>query len=132
MKELKSRFEISTDELQHRIDLQQKYHNEPIQQAVAILEAAVDKVISSLGVDTSKEPEVITMQMDSLGIFINSIEDETMPKAMGIYVSITSGKDIIPYAFVGNARLDSGGRCYCDILFFMSNKLDETGGIKIL
>jgi hypothetical protein len=131
MDELKSRFEVSQDELTHRQQLQEKYHIEPSKQATAILEAAVDKVLQGLGVDTS-DPTTIPQQMETLGIFANSIEDERMPKAMGIYISVVSGDTITPYCYIGNARLVSDGRCFVDIQYFLSNKLDETGGIKIL
>jgi len=131
-KELKTRFEISADELEYRMLKQQEMHIEPGQKAVQILEAALDKVLTGLGVNV-EDVASIPAQQEALGIFVNSIEDERMPNAMGIYVSITTKNgNIIPYAWCGDARLASDGKCYCDIQFFQTNRLIESGGTKII
>jgi hypothetical protein len=140
-KKLKSRFEISSDELNHRMELQQKYHDEPLTRAGVLLQVAMDKVLTKLGVDV-KDPETIAMQMINMGIFANSIEDEAHPKLNGIYVSLVTGHsnytsldgepDIIPYAFIGNARLSKDGRCRCDITYWNEHRLDEISGDKII
>jgi hypothetical protein len=89
-----------------------------------------------------KDPETIAMQMINMGIFANSIEDEAHPKLNGIYISLVTSKldettitmepDIIPYAFIGNARLSKDGRCRCDITYWNEHRLDEINGDKII
>jgi hypothetical protein len=131
-KELKTIYEISADELEYRMLKQQEMHNEPCQKAVQILESALESVLKSLGVNVEADEETIALQLDNMGIYVNSVDDERMPKAMGIYVSVTVGKDIIPYAWVGDARLNSDGRCFCDVMWFTKNKMDETGGVRLI
>jgi uncharacterized linocin/CFP29 family protein len=130
-KELKTRFEISADELEHRMKLHQEVTLDPGQKAVRILEAAIDKVLTKLGVDVT-DPETIPAQQEALGIIITENTDERTPQINGFFIFAQKGKDLIPYAWVGAARLEHDGRCYCDIQYFMDNRLDETGGIKII
>ena len=51
MPDIKDRYSISADELESRMQKQKKLHDEPAQKAVAILEAACDMVLKSLGVN---------------------------------------------------------------------------------
>jgi DNA replicative helicase MCM subunit Mcm2 (Cdc46/Mcm family) len=132
MSEPKTRYEISSDELNNRMERQARYHEEPVQRAVAVLEAALDSVMKKLGVDVDQDPENIQMQMDNLGIDVRSIDDPSMPKACGFYVFLIRGSDITPYAWIGDARLDQMGQCWCDIQWFREERLSETGGIKLL
>jgi len=132
MSEPKTRYEISSDELNDRMERQQRFHEEPIQRAVAVLEAALDSVMKKLGVDVDQDPENIQMQMENLGIDVRSIDDPSMPKACGFYVFLIRGSDIIPHSWIGDARLDQMGQCWCDIHLFNDDRLIESGGIKIL
>jgi len=131
MSDQKTRYEISADELNNRMERQQKYHEQPIQRAVAVLEAALDSVMKKLGVDVDQDPENVQMQMDDLGIDVRSIDDPSMPKACGFYVFLHKNGDIIPHSWVGDARLDQMGQCWCDIQVFNDDRLIESGGIKI-
>lgn len=125
----KTRFEISTDELAHRMKLQEE-SQDPGRKAVLILEAAIDKVLKRLGVDVTQDN--IPEQMEALGIIMTENSSETTPQLNGFYFFLRRGTDIISYAWAGAARIDSTGRCFCDIQYFLDDKLDEIGGIKIL
>lgn len=133
----KDRFRISADELESRMRQQQKEHNEPIQKAVALLEAALERVLEKLGVII--EDGNFQEQQDELGIIIT---EETRPEMAGIsgfFVFKTIRKkfnpeeiDIVPYAWVGAARLSKHGECFVDIQYFQDERLEETGGFKLL
>ena len=126
-----TRFDISEDELQARMERQKKIHTEPVQKAVEILEAALDVVMKSLGVDVTQDADTIKMNQEAMGITIWEHTDERSPQCNGFYVHIGYDR-FIPYAWVGAARLDSSGRCYADIQWFQSEKLSEIGGSKLI
>ena len=133
---IKDRFSISADELNFRMEKQKKLHDEPCQEAVLILEAALDKVLEKLGVNTSQVypdgSSAVADQMDALGIMMTENTDERTPQINGFFVFVTKDCDIIPYAWVGAARINSNGECFCDIHWFVDNRLDETGGVKLI
>lgn len=136
MADEKKWFEISADELNHRMEQKQKLQDEPVTQAVAILETAVDKVLNTLGVNTTDE-ETIVQQMIDLDIVMIEHTDERAPQLNGFYVFtrklLRNGTyDIIPYAWIGSARLNSVGECFVDIQFFTKNKLVEYGGLHLI
>jgi hypothetical protein len=130
-KEIKTRFEISADELAARMLKQQELHIEPGQKAVQILEAALDTVLKKLGVNVD-DVETIPDQMNALGIIMTENTDERAPQINGFFVFLAKDCDIIPYSWVGAARLESDGRCYCDIQFFQDERLQEVGGIRLI
>jgi hypothetical protein len=131
MPERKTVFEISADELEYRLVKQQEIHNDPCHRAVKILEAALDNVLEARGVDTS-DPETVAEQMINLGIIMTENTDERTPQLNGFFVFIQKDGDLIPYAWIGAARITREGKCFCDIQWFMDNRLDETGGIKLI
>jgi hypothetical protein len=132
MKHVKtSRYEISEDELLARMDQQQKLHVEPIQRAVALLEEALTQVLSGLGVDCTKDKEDISKQQDDLGITIWEHTDERSPQINGFFIHVDYG-DFTPYAWVGGAKLNHEGKCFCDIQYFMTEKLETKGGFKLV
>jgi hypothetical protein len=136
MAEEKKWYEISSDELQHRIEQKQKLQDEPVTQAVAILEAAVDKVLNTLGVDTTDE-ETIAQQMIDLDIIMIEHTDERAPQLNGFYIFtqklLRSGEyDIVPYAWVGAARLNSMGECFVDVQWYQKEQLTEVGGVRLV
>lgn len=130
MSELKTRYEISADELEARMEAQQKYHNEPVQKAVAILEAALDTVMESLGVNI--ELGDIPAQQDALGIIVTENTEEATPQLNGFYVFVNRKGEPVPYAWVGAAYLNHMGECYCEIHWFQKDKLTEMGGVKLV
>jgi hypothetical protein len=127
-----TKFQISTDELHARMEKQKAIHLEPVRQATALLEAALDKVMTGLGVDVTQSPESIHMQQEFLGIEVMEHTDERAPKLNGFFVFVRKGEDMIPYGWVGAARINSNGECFVDIQTFQDNRLEETGGIKIV
>lgn len=92
---------------------------------------ALDKVMSKLGVDVAQDEEAIKRQQEELGITIWEHEDERAPQINGFFIHIGYER-FIPFAWVGNARLDVNGECYCDIQWFQTNKLTRKNVGKIL
>jgi hypothetical protein len=136
MADEKKWWEISDDELQHRIEQKQKLQDEPVSQAVAILESAVDKVLNTLGVDTTEE-ETIAQQMIDLDIIMIEHTDERAPQLNGFYIFtqklLRSGDyDIQPYAWIGSARLNSLGECFVDVQWYAKEQLTEFGGVRLI
>lgn len=126
---IKDRFSISADELQHRMELQQKYHVEPLQKAVFLLDTALERVLGKLGVMI--EAGHIPEQQEALGIIIQEETREEMAGLMGYFIHVRRRGEIIPYAWVGAARVNTQGECFVDIQYFQDNRLEETGGFKI-
>jgi hypothetical protein len=126
---LKDRFSISADELEHRMQLQQKYHDEPLQKAVQILEAALDKVLTKLGVVI--EFGDIPSQQDALGIIITEETREELAGINGFFIFLARKGDIIPYCWIGAAQLNNMGECSCQIHYFQDERLEVSGGVKI-
>jgi hypothetical protein len=136
MAEEKKWWEVSADELQHRIEQKQKLQDEPVTQAVAILESAVDKVLNTLGVDTTDE-ETVAQQMIDLDIIMIEHTDERAPQLNGFYIFTrkllrSSEYDIVPYAWVGAARLNSMGECFVDVQWYQKEQLTEVGGVRLV
>ena len=125
----KSIYEVSKDEMAHRLEMD-ALSKDPGRKAVMILEVAIDKVLKKLGVDVSKNN--IPEQMEALGIIMTENSSEAMPQLNGFYLFLKRGMDIIAYAWCGAARIDSTGRCFCDVQYFQDDILDEVGGIKVL
>ena len=128
-KTIKDRFNISQDELEHRQQMQEKHHNQPVQKAVAILEAAVDTVLKKLGVDVTRDD--VAQQMDLLGIIMVEEAREELAGINGFYIYQRKKADIVPVAWVGAAQLNSVGECSCQIHSFMDERLIEVGGGKL-
>jgi hypothetical protein len=120
-------FQISEDELTARMERQRKQHDEPLQKAAELLEAAIERVVVSLGVDITKDTESIHMQMDMLGISINTLGDYP-----GVFVSLDKGDEFTPYAWISDAKLMSDGTYHYEIQWFKGNRMDEIGGIRLV
>lgn len=126
-----TRFEISQDELEARMERQRKMHDEPVSRAVALLHEALTQVLTKLGVDCTQDRDNIAMQQQDLGITIWEHTDDRSPQINGFFIHIGGG-DFIPYAWVGSARLDTGGNVWCDIQYFQEGKMESLGGIKVV
>lgn len=124
-------FQISADELQSRIAKKEAEHDEPCKKAVQILEAAVDKVLSSLGVNVELV-DLIPAQMDQLGIVMTENTEENTPKLNGFYIYLYRNEELIPHSWVGAARINHLGECYADIHYFNDNRLEEVGGVRLI
>lgn len=128
----KDAFSISADELNHRMELKAKLKDEPCRQAVEILSAALDKVLSSLGVNT-EEPnsDTIKRQQEFLGITITENDNELTPQLNGFFI-YCDYDNFTPYAWVGAAYLNSMGEGFCEIQWFQKNRMDTVGGLKLV
>jgi len=115
-------YQISADELNARMERQQKIHDEPLQKAAEMLEMAIEKVVTTLGVDVTKDTESIHIQMDMLGISVNTLEGYP-----GIFVSLDKGDDFIPCAWISDALMMSDGTYRYEIHWFQSHRMDEIG-----
>ena len=124
-------FEISEDELEARMKKQEELHNEPVQKAVAILEAALCTVLTKLGVDCNLEDDVVKAQQEFLGITIWEHTDERSPQLNGFFVHV-GHENYTPFAWVGAARINHLGQCFCDIQWLQEDRMTETGGIKLV
>ena len=122
---LKDRFHISQDELIHRMQLQDKLHNDHCQKAVAILEEALDTVMKKLGVNVEED---IPTQQEQLGIrIVEEIRDE-MAGLQGFFVIV----NLEPFAWIGNATLNHLGECSCEIHWFQEERMDEVGKVRLI
>jgi len=126
----KTAFQISADELTSRMEKKALLHDEPCQKAVLLLEAALDKVLTKLGVNI--EAGDIPLQQEELGIIIVEEAREEMAGLQGFTVIVRRDGDLVPFAWIGSARLNHLGEGFVDIQFFQENRLDETGGIKLI
>ena len=124
-------FQISADELQSRTAQKEAEHDDPCKKAVQILEAAVDRVLSSLGVNV-EDVDTIHQQMDQLGIVMTENTEENTPKLNGFYIYLYRKEELIPYSWVGAARINHLGECFCDINYFNDNRLEEVGGVRLI
>jgi hypothetical protein len=127
----KTIFTMSEDELMHNEEKRFKLGIEPVQKAVEILDRALCSVLKKLGVDTEKDDDDIRLQQELLGIVITEVPQDFAPGEEGFFVFRTVKSELTPYAYVGGARIDSLGICYCDIHWFDEERLDEVGGDKI-
>lgn len=122
-------FEISEDELHHRMELKKKLHDDPAAKAVEMLDAALEKVLISLGV----RPEFgdIPAQQDALGILVTENTDERTPQLNGFFIYTTRDGELTPYAWVGSARVESTGDVLVDIQWFIKERMTSIGGLKL-
>ena len=126
-----NRFHISMDELEHRVNLQKKFHDAPVQQAVRILEDALDKVMSELGVDVTQPAKVIHAQQEELGVFVCIETREQFASLNGWFISATKNKEILPWAWVGSAFLDHERKCWCVIYWVQEDRYEMFGGYSL-
>ena len=124
--EMKDRYSISADELESRMALNEEKHVDPARKAAFLLEEALGKVLSKLGVDITKEQEDIHLQMELAGIHVNTIQ--TYP---GIFIT-TSIPQVEPFAWVSDAILDSSGAYAYEIHWFREERMEETLKVKAL
>jgi hypothetical protein len=125
---LKDRFNISSDEMHHRMEMQNKLHNKPLMSVVDFIFKAIDKVVETLGVDISQSNEMIKQQQIALGITIADTPPEQMGELSGFYV--ISGETTI--AIVCDPYLAGDGFSYLNILWLQENRMERFGGIRII
>jgi hypothetical protein len=126
-KPLKDRFNISSDEMHHRMEMQDKLHNKPLMSVVDFISEAIGKVMETLGVNTLQSDDLVKQQQIDLGITISECPPEQMGELSGFY--IISGET--PVAIVCDPHLASDGLAYLNILWIQTNVMEKFGGVKI-
>lgn len=97
-------FEVSEDELHHRMFAQSVMHNEPLTKAGALVAEALDRVLFTMGVEIDKDIEV---QLDLLGIHTLGMGEDWPEDCRG--VTVFKEKDDGPYAWIRDPVVDGNG-----------------------
>lgn len=119
------RHHASADELEHRMQLQDKRHNIPIQSVTGMIDGAIEKVLVSLGVNLDFP---IPSQQEDLGIIITEHFPEEMGNLSGFYVICGD----TPIASIVDPFLGSDGMAYVYINWIQENRQEKFGGVKIV
>lgn len=125
---LKDRFHISRDELESRMQKQERYHDTPIRNVTDLISNAIGKVLSTLGVDITQSDEMVIQQQLALGIIISEHFSEEMGELSGFYVTV----GIKPIAIICDPYLANDGLSYLNIMWIQTNLMEQFGGIKII
>lgn len=113
-------YRVSEDELESRMIRHKIMHDEIISKAGAMVFKALDEILTMLGVDVNGD---IEMQQGVLGIFVLSMGEDWGENVRGMTVARKVGKDIAPYAWISDARVENDGRIYCEAQVFHKNLL---------
>jgi hypothetical protein len=127
MGKIKDRYSISADELNDRMERQNKYHNNPIRSTTELIDKAISHVLESLGVDITVSDKMVQQQQIAMNIVITEHGPEEMGELSGFYIN--SG--VFPIAIVQDPYLASDGLAYLNILWINGERLEKFGGIKI-
>ena len=133
----KTRHEVSEDELVYRQMLYDQWKTKPSRQAVQILQSRIAEVLKGLGIDTDAEDDKIHLQMELLGVYINSVSEEDMPTAAGLYVSASITGKLAPYAYISTAKVTRVGEYLFPIVYWgkengRGERLDEGKPEKLI
>jgi hypothetical protein len=134
MEEKKKWHEISDDQLESQMLRHKIMHDEPISKAGAMVYKALDAVLERLGVNLDGD---IKAQQEYFGIYVTPMGEEWPQKVRGLTVSrkMSAGADpdIMPFAWVSEARIEKSGDIYCDVQLFETNELLQYHcGVNIL
>jgi hypothetical protein len=110
-------FEISEDELQHRMNKKAILKDEVCTKANEMVFAMLDNILKYLGMNVNTDD--LTTQKEILGVHITTLE---------FYPGIFVIKDMVPFAWVSDARINHLGEIYCEAHMF---ELDTMWGLKI-
>jgi len=114
----KTRYEVSEDELEYRQMLHEQWKVQPSRKAVMILQDRIAEVLKKLGVNTDADADSIRIQMEIMGIFINSLSEEIAPKAAGIYITTSIAGMLAPYAWISTAKVTRTGEYLFPIVYW--------------
>ena len=133
----KTRHEVSEDELVYRQMLYDQWKTKPSRQAVQILQSRIAEVLKGLGIDTDAEDDAIHLQMELLGVYINSVSEEDMPTAAGLYISASITGKLAPYAYISTAKVTRMGEYLFPIVYWgeengRGERLDEGKPEKLI
>lgn len=130
-KRFPDKYHVSTDELQHRENIQED-RDENVKKATAIIEEAILKVLVTLGVDVENQMLDIKTQQDALGIVITEETRPEMGGLMGFFIIAGFPDNPVPIAFIGDARLDNLGLVWVDINWIQEERLEHVGGKRMM
>ncbi|MCK9566479.1 MAG: hypothetical protein M0Q43_10585 [Methanothrix sp.] len=130
MKKLDKWNGCSEDELVYRQMLYDQWKTKPSRKAVMILQDRIAEVLKKLGIDTDAEDDSIHMQMELLGVYINSLSEEDVPSAAGLYISASITGTLAPYAWISTAQVTKLGEYLFPIVYWgeeggRGERLDE-------
>ena len=125
-----NRFQVSVDELEARMQRRHEKHVAPAEKAAEVMGDAVYRVLARLGVHTNQDPEIVKAEQEALGITIWDRFDEEQPQLNGFYIH-KDYDEYTPFAWVGDAFLDTEGKCWCTIWWFGPNIEERFGGFKV-
>lgn len=140
MSEEKKWFEISLDELEHRMQIDKERRIDPLTEMGKEFFRCIDKVLIQLGVDLDSDIPIID-QCKELGIFLRSNSDELTPQLHGVFVSVLRTRsfieidqepDIFPYAWVSAPFMLNSGKAKCEIQYFQDERMEESREVKIV
>ncbi|MBP8980548.1 MAG: hypothetical protein KBG09_04820 [Syntrophobacterales bacterium] len=89
------------------------------QRIKALLNDALGIVLRHLGVDLSGD---VGRQMEDMEIIVENCQEEDTPLASGFYVLQRQVKNVLPIAFIGNARTEER-KIIADLVMFRGEEL---------
>jgi len=129
-------YEMSEDERRFWA-LQKDKHDQPFRAGAAAIQAGIDTVLKALGVDVDSSDEKLLAQMMSLDIFVKSYDNQpdVAPQIQGFYIfqlrypnSLSTQKEPVAVAFIGNPNVDSSGQINVQIHWFDKMTMDIVKG----
>jgi hypothetical protein len=137
---MKKWYEISEDELNHRMMVQKSQRIIPVSAAVKEFDRAVDRFIRTLGVNPDLE-ESIGWQMEQLGIVRWENVDERTPQLWGWFFAVMKRPLVLvheddfelePVGWVSAPKMRKDGTAYCKVEDWRKGTLTETEGVKVV
>lgn len=113
-------FEVSVDELTHRMFKQKVMHDDPITQAGALLYHALDEVLKGLGVDVDGD---VQLQQEVMGIKVVEMGKDWPENCRGFTVVLDPYE--APYAFVRDPVMNKEGNILCEVWLYHTGTMLE-------
>ena len=124
--------QISKDEHEHIQAEHQRIKIDPAVKAVLLIDTAIEKVLSELGVDLNRD---IPEQKELFGIHIleskDFIPDNVAPHLSGFYIMKEKNDTIVPVALVGDAFVNQNSQISVQITWFEKMKIEYITGERI-
>lgn len=107
-------FEISEDELQHRMNKKAMLKDEVCTKANEMVFTMLDNILKYLGMNVDVDRESMIIQKEIMGIHIAELEGQP-----GIHVI----KNMVPFAWVSDAKIDHLGEIYVEANMWTLNTM---------
>ena len=114
-------FEVSADELAHRMFKQKVMHDEPITQAGALFYHALDEVLKGLGVDVEGD---VQLQQEAMGIKVLDMKPPDFPPDCRGYTVVSPPYDD-PDAWVREPVMTKDGNILCEVWMIKKKEMRE-------